>query len=674
MISGAREKVGLKSVRISLIVFILLASIAVSPVSAEEIADLEAIEEKPYVFIETKPFLFLTGGYRFINASGDINIAEYEYLNDSIVLGGELRKFKYPHRLFIEFDFKNKKDYFAEFRYSYKDIVYLRAINRMLFHNLQNITLASRTQTTPPPPFAPAFDQRDLNEKYGIKTGINAIFIRFKTPDFPAHLYINADQVDKDGSQQQRTLLGSGWFNSPVRTSQKRDIDLKTSEITVGANSHLGPIEIDYSHSQKRLDVGGDSVLYHNYTDAGFLHPSFNNIRLAGTFPHNLIPELKGTTNTIKIHTSYTGSLVASATFTKIDRENTISRAKADYFIGSGEVQWMPMHKLAFFLRYKHKDTDIDNPSQIPVNYLGYTSYTSAISVKPSISSITDTISGVVRYRPIKGLTLKADYTYENIKRHFNEKWHLPDSTLKHIFSLSADTQILKNLNLKARYIYKEIDDPAYNTEPNTYNEGRLSVSWSPAAEVTTLLSSSISKGKRDDLFFKESKDAQNREATRNSLIGSITFSIKDNLSVTTSYSYMNNKIKQDIVYQINPDSYQIDRAVPYKDNTNNYAIDLNYTPKKYINLNAGVSHTISKARFTPHSDDLLSPVSIASFSALKTRETVYSASGEYKLKNDFSLALTYKLIDFNDVLDSQYDELKDGTAHITMLTISKRW
>ncbi len=58
---------------------------------------------------------------------------------------------------------------------------------------------------------------------------------------------------------------------------------------------------------------------------------------------HNLIPELKSSTNTLKLHTSYTGGLVASATLSQTDKENRDSGAKADYLFAAGDVTWMPM-------------------------------------------------------------------------------------------------------------------------------------------------------------------------------------------------------------------------------------------------------------------------------------------------------------------------------------------
>jgi len=155
--------------------------------------------------------------------------------------------------------------------------------------------------------------------------------------------------------------------------------------------------------------------------------------------------------------------------------------------------------------------------------------------------------------------------------------------------------------------------------------------------------------------------------------MGSITFLPLDDLSVTTSYAYMHNKTKQDLEFSISGIP-QIDPSVPYKDTANNYAINLNYLPDDKINLNAGVNHTNSAGRFYPSDPNLLQPASIASFSELKTKETVYSASGEYKFKTSLTSGIQYTYNIFNDVLDNSYDDVEDGKAHVILLTLSKKW
>jgi hypothetical protein len=96
--------------------------------------------------------------------------------------------------------------------------------------------------------------------------------------------------------------------------------------------------------------------------------------------------------------------------------------------------------------------------------------------------------------------------------------------------------------------------------------------------------------------------------------------------------------------------------------------------PHKRVSINAGLSHTKSKAKFHPEDINLTQPVSISSFSELKTEETVYSVSGEYRYKNGFSSGLEFRYSDLDDVLDNPGDDVEDGKAHILLLTLSKEW
>jgi predicted porin len=659
---------------ISLLLTLSMVTVFYHSVSVADDAMSDASQgsdnESAYTFSEIKPETAITAGYRFVDLSGSERAAEYEYLHNSLVLNGHARLFSYPHRFHFDLDFKNTKDYFGDLWYSYKENIFVRIINRTVFHNLDTITLIDLDPATG----SPGVDVRDAGEDYDTKTGITDGFLKLKAPNFPLHFYVNTRLIQKDGTMQQRSFGGSGWFNPPqFRISQKRDVDWETRKITVGANSHLGPIEVDFSHGEKRLDVGHDSVFFDNYGQAGFGPPP--GMRPSGEWPHNLVPELKSSSNTLKLHTSYTGRLVASATLSTIDRENRFSNAEADVFIGAGNVTWVPSKKLAFFVRYRHKDLDIDNPGSItitdrtnPLNTYGDP------DVRPSISSRTNTVSVTGRYRPVKKLTFRAKYTYDDVQRSKAHEWHLPDSTEKNSASLSADVRVKKGLKLKAVYTYKNIDDPAYNTDPDDANEGKLSVTWIPFPRINTLVSYSIAKEERDHLHFTDFDGADDRDVKRERLLGSVTVLALDDLSCTASYAYIHNKTEQDIVYDDNAGNPQVDPSVPYKDTAHSYAFDISYIPRDHISLNAGVSHTRGRGNFNVADLNLTQPVSVDSFSRLKIRETAVSASGEYQFKRGFATGVHYRYSDYNDVLDNPHDDTEDGTAHIVVLTVSKKW
>ncbi len=669
-----------KSIREICSVLFLIFSVFVSrgyakePAATVEDQQPAATEEVPseeaYQFPLIPPSGTVFAGPRIVSLSGSTRADEYEYLHSSVSLGGELRFFSFPNRLHLDIDYKDKKDYFGDVGYAYKDIILFRGINRTLFHNLDDIVLVGPAVGTVPTSVQ-RVDVRDPGAEYGVRWGMSSAFLRFKTPDYPFHVYLDSSIIDREGTIQQRFLGGAAFFNNIVRTSESRNIDWETKNITVGTNTHLGPVEIDVSHGEKKFDPHGDHVLSDFYNDAG-------STRIAGIFPHNLVPDLEGSSNTIRLHTSYTGRLVASATFTKLDRQNNDSGAKADYFIGAGEVSWIPAANVGVFVKYRHKEADIDNPLTDTIDNVCVPSNNPAgtykCTIEPSVSSISDVISTTVRYRPISLLTLRAEYSYDAIRRENFKEWGLPEKTRHNTGSLSAAMRIMRNLNLNACYTHKEVDDPAYNIEPNHSDEGKATLSWMPVTRLNTFVSYSVAKEKRSDLNFDGNPAAQNRDVNRDRLMGAVTYLMTDRLSLTASYSYIHDKIQQDITFSDTAGNPQFDPFVPDTDLAHNYALSVNYVPNDRIDLNAGLSYTVSSGAFYPTSDDLLLPVSVATFSELKTRETVFSLSGEYRISKDLTAGIQYRYTDFNDVLDNPWDDVQDGRAHIVLLTLSKKW
>ena len=653
-------------------ILILLFSVLVifnSSVFAEETETIET-EVEIYHFPEIKPEFYGFMGYRLVSLGGSEKAGEFEYLHSSPVIGGEIRAFPFPHRLHLEADVLNKKDYFIDMDYSYKDLVLFRGINRTLFHNLDNISLIDLNPATA----SPGVTVRDRGERYGIGGGLSNLFLRFKTPDFPFHVYLDGRFLNKNGDMQQRFMGGAGYFTRQVRVSQKKNIDWDMKDITIGANSHVGPVEVDVSHGEKRFDSGGDRISSESYTVA-------TGVRAAGAYPHNLIPDLKSSTNTLKLHTSYTGRLVASATISQTDKKNRDSGARADYFAGAAEVTYIPYNRMTIVARYKHKEADLENPSSLPAGYLGYSAYTtSATGIRPSLSSQTDTFSGSVRYRPVTRLGLNAGYTYEQTERKNDDVWKMTGKTTRRDTTLSANARLTKKLTLKAKYEHRDIHNPAHNTQPNRSNYASASLSWTPFNWASAMLSYNAVKEKRHDIHYVTSSGAfsavkaENRTAFRNRVLGSVTFMLFKRLSVTPSYAYMHNRIVQDLAYNDTAGNPQLDRSVPYKDTANSYALSLNYAPKKNLDINAEASQTKGRGSFYPGISNATLPVSVASFSELKVKETVYAFGSEYRFKGDWAVGLKYRYNNFKDMIDNPYDDAKNGIARIILLTISKKW
>lgn len=620
---------------------------------------IEQEEQVVYKFPVIKPEAELMLGYRFNSASGSKKSFEYEYLKDSPVVHFDFEMHTHPHRLHFDLDFLNEKDYQSDLAYAYGELFLSRWFDTTLFHNTNNIELieldpSSSTHT---------INRRDDDFDYGVKTEIHSLMLRTKMPNFPAHAYFKLFHVMKDGKVQQRSLLGQGYYFNAQRTTMERDIDWQTGTYELGANSHLGHAEAEYSHIEKRFNAGRDETMFDAYT--------VNPFRPAGTYPHNQIPDLKGSSNVFKVHSNYNESLVASATFSVKERDNETSGATADIFQGAGSLQWTPLTRLSFFMKYSHIDIDADNPDTASITDINGIKTTYTGSVKSPISKTTDAISLTGRYNLKPGVILKAKYLNENIERDNASDWDLQDSTRKNTYSLSADLRVIKRVDIKTEYIHKTIVQPSYNTEPDNADKGIASISWIPASGINLLLNYSITKDKRKDLYFSGNEDGSERDTTAENLMGSGTFQLLNNLSLTTSYAFMRYKIRQDILYGT---VVSVDRDVPYDSTSHVYSASLNYIPIDKLNIYALIAYSKSDAEFSPDNKNLLEPVSIASFSRQRLTETTYRLISNYECMDSFSCGLDIQYNDVNDARDNIYDSNQDGHAYIMMLTLKKTW
>jgi predicted porin len=617
-------------------------------------------EQVTYKFPDIKPEAGLMLGYRFTGVSGSEKSFEYEYLKSSPVLGFNVDIYKHPHRLHFDLDFSNYKDYQSDLAYAYGEIFLSRWFDTTLFHNTDNIEL----RDLDPSKSNYTINRRDDDADYGVKTEIHNLMLRAKTPNFPAHAYFKLFHMMKDGSAQQRSLLGSGYFINGQRTTMERDIDWQTGTYKVGANSHMGHAEVQYAHIEKRFEAGMDETMFDAYT--------VNAFRPAGIYPHNRIPELKGTSDVFKVHSNYNEKLVASATFSIKERENETSGATADIFQGAGTLQWTPLTRLSFFMKYSHIDVDADNQDTASITDINGFKTTYAGSVKSPISKTTDSISLTGRYNLKPGVTLKAKYLQENIDRDDASEWGLEDSTRKNTYSLSAGLKVLKGVDIKTEYIHKTVDEPSYNTEPDNSDMGIASISWIPASGINLFLNYSFAKDKRGNLSFSGNDEAKDRDTTAENLMGSGTFQILNNLSLTASYAFMRNKLRQDIVY--GTVESEADRDVPYDSTSHVYSASLNYIPINKLNIYAHIAHIKSDAEFSPDIPNLVEPVTVASFSRQRLTETIYRLSSDYECMNSFSCGLEFRYSDVNDVHDNIHDSNLDGHAYIIVLRLKKQW
>lgn len=604
-------------------------------------------------------------GYRSIQQDGNpAHAGEYDYLKSSAIGALDFEWDPLPHRFVFESYYLNTKDYFAETDYAFKDIVLFNWYTRGLFHNLDHYSFGPDDPTTPSPSFT------DLNPGalYSVENQLSRGFIRLKTPDFPFHLYAEERKVDREGTIQQRFLRG--FTGGLDKVSESRNIDWNTQEVRVGANSHLGPIEADYSHMEKKFESLDNKVLFDTVSIPGAINP----------VPHNLTPNLESSSDTVKIHTMYSGRVVAAGTYTSGDKKNNDSGAKVQYWNAGGDLTLLPVTSLMFVLKYRHYNIDESNPDMVNnVTPFG----TTVVNVRDAISSSRDVITGVLRYRATDRLTLKGEYVSDSIDRTVGTPgtllpppplnsqafWDLPEKTTKGTAKLGLTYRVMNKLTLRADYSYMTVDNPAYDIDPNKSQSARASLTWSPATRVNTLLSYSTVRERRDELDAPLAGGS--RDARRDQGLASVTFVIGGRSSITASYAYFQNKVDQTLTFQDGVGAFSLESGVPYADIAHVGSLALTYAPIDRMNLTASASRSYSRGNFTLAGTGSVTNVGgISELSSMKVVDDVYAAGIEMQLSRNVGSEIQYQYRNYDD----QIDNSQDGKVHTLLATLSMKW
>jgi hypothetical protein len=616
---------------------------------------LEEEDVQVYKFPKIKPEYSLSLGYRMANSSGSRSAGEYEHLDDSIMFAGELRMFKFPQRVYLMFDEESTEDYFGDARYAYGDKVFFRWLGRSLFHNTGRIDLVDVDTTTN----WLSVQQKDTKDDLGIKMAADNLFLRLKVPNYAAHAFVDYYSIRKDGSKQQRGLLGSGYYNNAVMTTWEREIDWKGEAYKVGANSHLGPVEAELVFAQKRFDPG-EGDIYDSYTASG--------LRAAGKFPHHRVSELEGSSGTLKLHTSYTGRLVASAKVSLKERENVSSNTKADYLVGTGGVTLMPMTSLTLFLRYKHLEIQRDNPETVTLEDADST-YQKTYNVKTSLDSISDTVSLAGRYRPLRWVVLRGRYLYEDTRRKKADIWEMEEDTTKGTASFSVDLDLPGHIDLRTEYMRMHTENPTYNTQSDESDEGTVALAWSPLPTINTSLSYTRGNGVRGILLYEDDVTTDDREVKSDKVFWTGTSALRKNLSLSASYTYLSNETIQDLAV-----GSEVAYDSSYTDLAHSYFLGADYSPLERLDLHGGASFTISKGEFVSNSVVFNQPVDVAILWDYRFTEMSITASGDYRLGRNLNAGLEYDYIKLTEVLETPHNEIEDGDVQIVMIRISNKW
>jgi len=607
---------------------------------------------------ETEGVLSL--GYQWLDLDEFERAGEYQYPHSSLTLGLDVSSYPLPHRYHLTTEILGKNNMYGDIGYAYGDLLLFRDIFVDVYHNLDHYNY----QHAGSPPTITYLDRNDGDKNYA-DTLDNFFTLRLKTPNFPFHTFIKHRYIDKKGNIQQRFLLGN--FDKINKVSQSRRIDWQSNALTVGTNSHLGPIELEYSYDYSKFNPGSNASLY------DFYPLSFMAARPADTYPHNIIPETESFANSIKVHSSYTGGIVASATVNYLKQRNNYSGAASNTWKGAVDLKYVPSPRLNFSLRYRHKSLDNDTPDSVTLTGLTKaTTYT----VRQAISSQKDFLSLSVKYRLNPKLTLLSSYEFDQLKRKNLDAWVLLTNKAKsNSLKVTLDSRALRNLTFKTSYIYRYVNSPSYNSDPDYSHQLQLMTTYSPTTWLTAFLNYDLNLAARDTTRYLNASprtliDAGEQQSRNDRFFGSLSFLFSQTTTLTASWAYYRGEIEQNLIYAKFNDLPFSDSNVPYTDEANSYSLTLQCIPAKDLSFLFNLSHTISKGDFWPGTTVAETPVAISSFSSLKVSETLFSLKIAKKITENWQIGLQF----LSNVYNDQNDDQQDGKLYKSTFSLQRHF
>ena len=617
-------------------------------------------QESTAVYFQTEGDFLL--GYRWLSTEDSLKAAEYIYPHSSVSFGLNLLSCPLPWRYHVNAEFVSPHDFYGDAGFAYKDLVLFRDILVGVHHNLDHFYYQF-----PGEPPGLTYTDRSWEEENYIDFVSNLMTLRLKAPDFPAHAFINHRRIGREGTMQERFLLG--YFNELNLISESRDIDWTSNAVKLGANSHLGPVELEYAYDQADFDPGRNYILYDNY-------PAVINLgRPADIYPHNIIAETESSAHSIRMHSSFTGGIVAAASVSNLDQKNNYSMTESSTWKGAFDFSWIPDPVIGLFFKYRHRDVDRDSPDVTTLkgqnNAINY-------SVRQGISFDEDVFTLASRYKPLHKLILFADYQFSLLDRKDVDEWEmLTPQTKVHTIDLKAHARPFDNVKVKAIYVYKNYDQPAYNTTPDNSSKLRLTSNYTPSPAINLYFEYNLFVSERDPLRYLNNDpsvllETGERDGRRDQAVVSLATKISPRASLTFSWFYERWDVEQDLAYgkwlsDGVGDLPYIDPS-DYTDKSNSFSLALYWFPRDDITLTADVNYTIAEG--TTQYDDVVGDTdfSLSPFTNLEATETRFSLDLAKKLPKNWEIGLRAYLNIFND----KTSDFLDGRVFTTTLVLKR--
>ncbi len=686
---------------LSLAVLLLAASGAMA---TEEAAAWSGEEEAP-LFSS-----WLAAGYRSYSLQGDgRQPLEYAYLRSHPSLTGSIHAGSGKTHLTLDLGYFNPHDYQLDADLDYAGLIRAKVRLDGLFHNLDHLSAERPAASIPDFTEVVTFKDWAPGAQYGIGIDRSEVGLRVKNGNFPAHLNLNFWRYEKSGHRQLRFADES--CTSCHLQSRSLGVNQVTEEITLGADAHLGPLDLGVEQLLREfrnrkaapVDAFGDSLN-----------------RFAGNYQHDAVADSRLVQTTVKLHTSLAGGVVAGASASLGQRKNQGDlsdvqgvRAETDFHKLAGDLSISTSPRWSASFRYRMLDLDSRNSSTLTTAGAAYTDLTTFVKaprgsdpVRDSIDFSRSTYSAGLSLRPLPLVIFKGDYQLEDLRRDqvgeaqpellqgvpvqvLNPLWQLPADEKIQTFRLSllGRSRDRSKLRINSWYQWRTSDDPSYAASAEQSHEGFLGASCTvtPKAGGTANLRLIRNKNNQHEVVQVSDTNRQSfgldRRQNQENLSLGLYWGPLEGLMLTANYGLLRDHTEQDLLFGTDQ-LVVVGHSSDYSQRVQNFSFGGHWQLTKIFTLSGDLHHIRSEAEFSPEffSSGLVFsgvPLGIAvdssglkQLSEVSLRQFGWTLGADWRYARAWSLGLRYAYDKFDDRTGRTFD----GKVQTTLVSVARSW
>jgi opacity protein-like surface antigen len=291
----------------------------------------------------------------------------------------------------------------------------------------------------------------------------------------------------RKGYEQSHTSSKCGGCH---HAADKHEIDEKTQDFRIGATAHLGLVTLDYTFLRRSFDENSSPPV-NQYVTTGASDMKLTYFGNEGDLPYSSTPDSEKDSHIVKaqvalpMNTTVFGSYVHTkidnntATDNFVGADVTISDDPSyDYDAYAMRVTSSPVSFMTMSFKYRHEDLDADDvvisyddtsydplgadSQAVDPTLFGLHGYSQSHDGWPweresTLSRDTDTYGADFKFKVFKRTNLLVGW--ERVEDDRDAEWETTSDT----YSIALNSRAVKNLSLRVKYSYDDIDDPFAN-------------------------------------------------------------------------------------------------------------------------------------------------------------------------------------------------------------------